>query len=298
MGKRKLNGTFFHQCDWTGFPMKHAYCYMPSWAPSGKLIKKGSYCNWESVVAHAAYMLEKEEMTSAEHEAVMAHVTMLTGVHVEKAPHYNTLAHVHGDFDAISFHKACTEQKHPINAVKISPDGSVFDILVQGDFSNYLHKPYNHCGTLSSFHSMRKKGASKTTERDLSVWYYPTRELPHNPTASNLFKMQLYGDVLLVQQSREASFLPRERFVSYTKNLYDEQFTKKRRRNIAEPPSMTREAYDCLKQQMQATLNSFEANAASQAVAPRELSRAQSMAPIDGRKLALKSKERLQVPID
>ena len=38
------------------------------------------------------------------------------------------------------------------------------------------------------FHSMRKKGG-KGTERDLSVWYYADKSLPHNPHASNLFKM-------------------------------------------------------------------------------------------------------------
>ena len=39
MGKRKLNSTTFFQCDWTGFPMKSAHCYWPSWSQTGKLLE-------------------------------------------------------------------------------------------------------------------------------------------------------------------------------------------------------------------------------------------------------------------
>jgi len=296
MGKRKLNGMCFFQCEWTGFPMRVAHCYMPTWAPSGKLIKKGSYCNWESVVAMAAWQLERNELTADEHTKIMEHVELVTGVHVDKAPHYEQLLHVKGGLDATNFHVTCSWQKHPITAVKISPDGQIFELLVQPvdgvcDFEQYLHKPYSPT-PLSSFHSMRKKGASKTTDRDLTVWYYPTRDLAHNQTASNLFKMQLYGDVLLVQQSREASFMPRDRFVSLNRAQFDEQFTKKRRKSSTDAPSLSTEAYDTLKEQMQATLNSFEEKASAQAVAPRELSRVVSMAPTGGQKLAAKMKER------
>ncbi len=60
MGKRKLHTTTFYQCDWTGYPMKTSNCYLPVWSDNdkdtGKLMKKGSYCNWESVIAHAAQM--------------------------------------------------------------------------------------------------------------------------------------------------------------------------------------------------------------------------------------------------
>lgn len=297
MGKRKLNDTSFYQCEWTGFPMKSAHCYMPSWSPTGKLMKKGSYCNWESVIAHGNWLLNHSEIHEHEHQKISEHVEFVTGVNVSSAPHFNELSHTKGDLDVHAFHAACAMQTGPITAVKISPNGEIFELLlspVEGkfDFNSYMHKPYNHLMVLSTFHSMRKKGTNKNTDRDLTVWYYPTRDLTHNPTASNLFKMQLYGDILLVQQSREACFLPRERFVSFNKAQFEEQFTKKRRKATAEPPSLSREAYDTLKEQMQATLNSYEQRMSSTAVDPKTMSNTQTMVQTSGRKLAEKLKER------
>jgi hypothetical protein len=298
MGKRKLNGTCFYQCEWTGFPMKTAFCYMPTWLPNGKLIKKGSYCNWESVVAHTAWMHEKGIITTEERQKISEHIEFVTGVAVAPAPHYDELSHVRGNMDLHTFHAVCSKQTGPINAVKIAPNGDVFEVLLypnalgRYDFDSYVHKPYCTLTGLASFHSMRKKGASKGTDRDLTVWYYPTRDLPHNPTASSLFKMLLYGDVLLVQQSREQCFLPRERYVGFNKAQFDEQFVKKRKRSNADPPSLSPEAYDKLKLQMQATLNQYEEKVAEGALAPKELSKVQTSAPMSGRRLAEKLKDR------
>ena len=61
MGKRKLHHSIYYQCDWTGLPMHKSHCYMPHVAKDKKgrqvIAKRGSYCNWESVVAHAYKML-------------------------------------------------------------------------------------------------------------------------------------------------------------------------------------------------------------------------------------------------
>ena len=297
MGKRKLNGTNFYQCDWTGFPMKQVHCYMPSWSPSGKLIKKGSYCNWESVIAHAAHLKAKDELEEVDHDKITTYIQVITGTAVHPAPHYDELQHTKGRLNVTAFHEACSKHTGPILAVKVSPNGEVFEIMLtpdpsgRFDIESYMHKPYIP-STPSTFHSMRKKGATKGTDRDLSVWYYPTKELPHNPTASNMFKMQLYGDILMIQQSREASFLPRERFVSFTKQNYDEQFAKKRRKTTAEPPSLTPAAYEELKDQMQASLNSFEQKVAASAEAPQAISKALNSAPMSAKGLAGKLKDR------
>lgn len=299
MGKRKLNGTSFWQCDWTGLPMKQAHCYWPSWSTAGKLFKKGSYCNWESVIAHAKFQLGKQMIEPQEHDKILEHIENVTGTVVEPAPHYDVLAHTKGRMTASEFHDACVFQKHPITGVKISPDGDVFECILSPDttsdntgrfrFEHYLHKPFNnHHGPPNMFHSMRKKG--KGTERDLSVWYYADKSLPHNTHASNLFKMQLYGDVLLVQQSREQSFLPRERYISFTRTHFDEQFCKKRKRQEVQCMSMS--GYAEAKVQMQDALNQYEARAAAGAVPPKQMACTPTTAPIDGRSLAKKLKER------
>jgi hypothetical protein len=282
--------------------MKQAHCYWPSWSTNGKLLKKGSYCNWESVVAHAAYQLQKGLVSQSEHDKIIEHVEQIAGTVVEKAPHYEELSHTRGTMTASVFHEACVFQKHPITGVKISSDGDVFEVILHPDttshhtgrfiFAHYLHKPYSYHGAPSTFHSMRKKTA-KSSERDLSVWYYPVKDLPHNAYASNLFKMQLYGDVLLVQQSREQCFLPRDRFISFTKAHFDEQFCKKRKRQDVQCMSFT--GYAEVKERMQSALNEFEANAAKTAVPPRELASAQSVVPIDGRSLAKKVKTRVEL---
>ena len=66
MGKRKIHNSTFYQCDWTGYAMRAPYCYLPQWTSAGKLIKKGCYCNWESVVAHAEAMADKGTLTEEE----------------------------------------------------------------------------------------------------------------------------------------------------------------------------------------------------------------------------------------
>ena len=299
MGKRKLNGTSFYQCDWTGYPMKQPFCYMPEWTANDKLQKKGSYCNWESVAAHATFLLQKNQMTEEKYNRIKEHILTVCGAVVEDAPHYEELSHTKGRMNVFQFHEHCTAFRHPVCAVKITPNGDVFEVILTPDslyrveFANYLHKPYNfHCAP-SCFHSMRKKG-QKGPDRDLTVWYYGVKELPHNPTASNLFKMQLYGDVLLVQQSRESSFMTRERYVNFTKSLFDEQFNKKRKRQ-ADVHSMAPSVYAEVKEAMQKQLNQFEEHQSQHAVRPNEMSRIQKGVPsVGGKALAVAARARVE----
>ena len=206
--------------------------------------------------------------------------------------------------NALDVHNKCTFQMHPITAVKISPNGDVFELLLHPDkssahtgrfiFAEYLHKPFGYHAPPSTFHSMRKKG-NKGNDRDLAVYYYPAKDLPHNTTASNLFKMQLYGDVLLVQQSREQSFMPRERFVSFNKMQFDEQFCKKRM--PTEVQCMTGAQYEDVKEKMQAVLNAYEQDAAATAEAPRAMAHRPPQVHTTGKTLAQSARERQPKPL-
>ena len=60
MGKRKHLNESFYQCDWTGLQMRAPYAYMPHFAAEGKLVRRGSYCNWECVVAAMQHMMGNE----------------------------------------------------------------------------------------------------------------------------------------------------------------------------------------------------------------------------------------------
>ena len=94
MGKRKLHDKTYYQCDWTALPMDTPACYMPTFEGK-KLKKRGNYCNWESVVAHADHLHEVEKkIETEEYEAVLEHVYELTGANIQpKDYHFTMLEH-------------------------------------------------------------------------------------------------------------------------------------------------------------------------------------------------------------
>mgnify|MGYP003631412773 FL=1 len=284
MGRRKLNGTTFFQCDWTGYPMKWAHCYIPTQV-NGKLAKKGSYCNWESVVAHMQHLGYDGDAD----EYARAHITSVCGSVPTPAPHYEVLAHTKGHLTAERFHEQCCSHDDPVSAVKISVSGDITEVSVENTVEEHMQMPFFEV-PMQSFHSVRRKSG-----HDLRVFYYPTKDLAVNPTATNHFKMQLHGDVILVQQSREQSFMPRERYIDLTLAQYQEQFlSKKRKRVTPEAHSLGVPAYEELKAEMQGQLDQFEHKVSAKAIPPRDLSKAQTMARSCGYDLGRKMKERLQ----
>jgi len=301
MGKRKLHGVTYFQCDWTGLPMRTSNCYMPTWNEAGKLVKHGSYCNWESVVAHVIHdNAWKGVHGTSEQEAeerirkVREYVNNLVGTVVEPAPHYTKLAWFCRDSPTIhspqDFHEACVNSATPVVAVRLLADGSAHEVICVSDqvkarFAAFLTRPFNLHGPLhepQSFQTMRKKHR----ERDLTVFYWPFKNgLPFNQTASNIFKMQIYGDCLLVEQTKEPCFLPRERYVNFHLTHYIEQFTSKKRPHHY-PDAVDTAEYAELKAEMQESLLAMESVSSSSAALPTDLAKASVLPPADGRELA------------
>lgn len=289
MGKRKLHRSSFFQCDYTGYPLKNSCCYMPTWpdstndAPtSGRLVKKGTYCNWESVAAHAQMQRSDDLITHEQHLAVIDHIHSITGSsYLRVAPSFDRLSHFKGKMGMDEFHRECCAQDGPINVVKITPEGEVLDILVQPNengqfiFKDYMHKPYQALPDKPMcFNTVRKSRPLR--DKELSVWYWADRGLPANSVASNTFKMQLHGDIILTQHSKEHCFLPRERYLSFTKGQFDDQYAKKRRRTM-DIPSISSVEYTKVKANMQASLDAYESARKVGAVPPAELSRVMAM---------------------
>ncbi len=167
----------------------------------------------------------------------------------------NTLSHMKGDMTMQQFHDACCAQRGPVPAVKIMQTGEVTEFLLQPDekgklsVGKYLHEPYPKTEEEPMvFHSTRKTRAS--SNKELTVYYYNSKALQANQVATNIFKMQLYGDVVLTQTSKEPSFMPRERYVPYTKATFDEQFMKKRKRSN-DAPALCAEEYGIMHKEMQ-----------------------------------------------
>ena len=290
MGKRKLGTTTFWQCDWTGYPMKAAHCYWPVWSANGKLQKKGSYCNWESVVAD----VQAHNLAESEHNRIMQHIDAICGATPDAAPHYQNLAHTKGMMTEVAFHKECTRTDKPITGVVIAHTGEVEEITLAPDSLGRLDENVfrQHFGSddLQCFYSTRKKTV-KGSDKELCVWFHnnPDKVNP-NSTATNLFKMSLFGNVVIVQVSREACFRPRERYISYTKAEYEEYFTKRRKK--VEPHSLSGVQYDKLKKEMQHDLNKYESRAAEQALPPQQMTTQTSVRKTDGRSLAASVKAR------
>ena len=284
-----MHNKVFYQCDWTGYAMKAPFCYMPAWDANGKLLKKGSYCNWESVMAHACKELEDAKASleceplakCVEHfEAVRSHIENICGTVINCAPDFMELSHFTGAMTPEEFQRNCETTATPITVVKISPNGDIFEAIVNpttvqvDNFAHYLHKPYSCHESPHRFNTMRKKGSAS---RDLAVFHYACKDLSPNQVASNVFKMQLYGDVLMVQQSREQCWVPRERFVSFTRQQFCDQFLRKRKRAQSDVPHLTVADYDKVKNDMQTVFNEYEAKLAKNAVPPEQMSKTMQM---------------------
>ncbi len=315
MGKRKYHGHTYFQCDWTGLPMRNTNCYMPTWLKAtgadavGRLYKRGSYCNWESVVAHALHRRNVEKsMSDDEYARVREHVQQQCGVTLDNSAqlHYSFLEHFKDDpeawqtvsdlprnWSAQEYHARCCEVTDAITAVKINHTNDVCELMVKPSngglcFDGYLTRPYmlrDNEHALASFQSLR--GCGKRRDRAIVVLYWPFKNgLPFNQTASNLFKMQIYGDALLVQRTNEASFMPRDRYLHFTRQAFDDTFARKQK-HVAQnqPPALTLEEYSDLKTEMRTSLEEFERAVSSSAKAPQDLAQAATMPPPTGSEL-------------
>ena len=277
--------------------MKSANCFMPSWTLEDKLIKKGSYCNWESVLAHAMHIFNVEkQLEDKDLERIQDFVKVQMGdtTHSTTAPHFTDLEHFKNDgslsLTAEEYHKACCYQTDEVFAVKINGAGHTFEVLMDPndgkfDFSKYILAPANWDQKPSMFQSYRK---GKHKEKELCVFYHAggRNGLEFNTLASNLFKMQIYGEVLLVQCTKEASFMPRERYVNYTLQEFQDNFMRKRKRSAVDVPSLDAEEYGALKAQMQESLSAYEMQSSSLAQPPAAKAKAVKMPPANGRDLA------------
>jgi hypothetical protein len=97
--------------------------------------------------------------------------------------------------------------------------------------------------------------------------------------------MQIYGEVLLVQCTKEPSFMPRERFVHYMLSDFNDNYMRKRKRH-QEQSFVSPEEYTTLKAEMQASLSEYEKQACASALTPLESVKMRKALPIDGKKLA------------
>ena len=210
-------------------------------------------------------------------DAALAHIEGIIGeVRATAAPAIQKLAHLDGELTAERYHSECCYQTNEISVVILNDTQHTETTIDSNDGVFDFAAALGRQSQPSKVYSYRKGKADK----DLCIFYHPEQEGTVNAKASQLLKMRIYGPALLVQCSKETSFLPRERFVSYTQEMYEAQYTKKRKEKKVQ--HMETGDYESVKKDMQKELNTFEAKQSHHALPPKELAAVTKMAPMSG----------------
>lgn len=281
MGKRTLHtGVTFYQCDWTGLPLHQVNAYMPAWNDKGQLWKRGSYCNWESVMAHAAAKYAKEEFTLEQYREVEQHVYNVVGAKVQMAPHYLKLEHLGGSMSATEYEAECQKRTSSFVAiylpcnnlepyeVKIDPWCELF--LGTEDYKEHF------------IATMDVK-----TDRELYMHCSSTQE-PNHAATLLLDKQPVTGPAIVFLRSKH-------RYLDLTLGAFNEYRTMKKqtlKRSAPATTEMSVEDYNSMKQDMQLALNKVEEFYSRDAVAPNKMRRGAKVVPTGGAELAEALKER------
>eukprot|EP00964_Phaeocystis_antarctica_P035704 scaffold20406_cov39-Phaeocystis_antarctica.AAC.1 len=139
---------------------------MISWT-NDKMVKRGSYCNWESVLAHSQFLHDNNDASAAQCARVHEYVHELTGItlgqdvltlprtalpgHDLSGFHFTHLEHFKddsavqatgsvktmsqqfgGNWDMATYHKVCQAVtcNFELTAVKLSPEGEIFEVML------------------------------------------------------------------------------------------------------------------------------------------------------------------------
>jgi len=291
MGKRKLHECTYFQCDWTGLPMRTSLCYMPVFKADGKISKQGSYICWEAVIAHAAEQHDKGGISDADLLKVQNHVNEVVGCTVGSAPHWGRLEWLSKESteNALDLHEYLANCEHVSKTNKsvviLHANGEVGEVMASPkdqfyDFKGLLAGDELCQADIQSFVSMRKK----TKDREVVVFHVadPEQRMPYNEKASNAFKIELRGDVLVAQKTKEACYWDRTRYTDYTLI----KFSEKRKREEARVTGLTTAQYAESRKEMEGELSAFEGVASSLSELPEDLARASVIVPPDATELS------------
>ena len=262
MGKRKMHTTTIYQCDWTGMPMKGPGAYIPL-EVDGKVSKKGNYCTWEcAVAAHTATTEGNSD------EKVLKRIKQITGGEIVPAPSYEQLKWFGGDMTIETFCQASVD-KGNVDCVLIGIDGTLSTISVKREeFKDNCmsHFPVDGPSPVR-FHTLRKR-----TKANRETWVYHTPTCYHerNSSASQYFKMDLHGPVIVAQCTIGSDLIGR--WVDFTVSNFEAQYTLKRPRK--DSAAMSETSYAKARKEMQASLNAVEERASSLAARPEEVMQA------------------------
>ena len=259
MGKRKINDIVYYQCDYTGMPMRASNCYIPSYSVAGKLLKHGSYCCWEAVIA-----------ASGGDTNVQALVDEIVGCAVARAPDQCTLSWL-SETGAIAnideFLAACDDPNKPVHVIEIAVDGRLTEaVIARRAYASFTHR----------FTTMRKKGKEKAYEVCFNGVGAP------NTVATQYFKQELSGNVYVALKSKELAIKERSRYLPLDIESFKTMFASRKRKIDA----LDKSDYESVKTEMKNELMRVEAQAAQGTQKPADLAKAALMPPASGMEIA------------
>lgn len=272
MGKRKMNqsGDTYYQCDYTMVPMPKTFCYRPEWK-DGKLVKNGSYCCWEAVLAHV-YETRLDDVDYI--EQVERHIKQSVGARVTKGPHRSRMSWLssEGDISSVQdyINVECA-QSGSVTVIELTPDGKQEAVEMDRGF----------LASLPKFTTSRKRSGWSGT---LVVHHMQATQF--NTQATQMFKQNLHGSVYVAACSTEPCLVERTRYLDFTPENFALAFKSKRKERVPAASGMDNDEYEMLKQAMQQELSHVESSAAALAEQPGTLAKAATMPPAMGAEMA------------
>ena len=269
MGKRKINDIVYYQCDYTGMPMRTSNCYMPSLSATGKLLKHGSYCCWEAVIAASGGDTNVQKL-----------VDEIVGCAVAKAPDQCTLSWL-SETGAIAsldeFLAACDDPNKPVHVIEIAVDGRLTEaVIARRAYTGFTHR----------FTTMRKKGKEKAYEVCFNGVGAP------NTVATQYFKQELSGTVYVALKSKELAIKDRSRYLPLDIESFKAMFASRKRKIDA----LDKSDYESVKTEMNNELMRVEAQAAQGSEKPTDLAKAAQMPPASGMEIAALARMQMNDP--
>lgn len=260
MGKRTSeDGHVYWQCDVTGFPMQARNCYRPTWNKDGKLVKTGSFCNWETLLAFARRKYPDE------FAKIKAYVSNLLGTtDLQEPPPIEQLVHFGGCLMASDYHAKCCEYSE-------STLKCVCILLAEQECIE-VHVNLGEIVSDMEIITDRKR----PFKRDHKIQLLNIKNDNHykiNQLACKLFNGSFYGHVFVTEVVQEASFLPRTRYVPLSLDTFKECFFKNKKRRLQDTSSvsMTTKKYNEEKAAIEARFKEFEQQASKNAFLPQEV---------------------------
>ena len=269
--------------------MRNSNCYLPDYR-DGVLQKRGHYCNWEAVQAHIYHMYHTlKTLEDKDMQKMLEHIKNITGELLDGSElrmlyGFELLQHFSGPVGPAEWHEESIKTTKQVTAIRVCPDNCVHEVDMEPFNGVFEYGDYLGAGPLDHVVTLKKiKGKSHTVD----IYYnrFDGDQGDANTLATQHAKTKIRGDALYVLKSRETSFLPRDRAVDFTHEMYGTLFGKKRKK-APEENALSTEQYDQMKDEMKSSLRDYEAQASSSAVTPQELVAGAKMPAPIGKELA------------